>query len=88
MLTVKINNIPRWISEIHLKQFFANCGKILQANIAMDPATLRPLGYGFLTLENEDAVNKALALDGARLDGAVIEVVMNVEQEEEEVSLI
>lgn len=82
MLTVKINNIPRWISEIHLKQFFAKCGKILQANVAMDQATLRPLGYGFLSFENDDAVNNALELDGARLDGAVIEVAVYTEPEE------
>lgn len=74
MQKLKISNLPRWISEIHLKQFFNNCGKIEQANIALDANTLRPLGYGYITFIDEVAMNNAIAKNGSLLDGYVIEV--------------
>lgn len=77
MQKLRITNLPRWISEIHLKQFFNNCGKIVHASVALDEHTLRPLGYGFLTFADDEATEKALAKDGALLDGAVINVALD-----------
>ena len=74
MLKLKITNLPRWISEIHLKHFFNNCGKIVHASVALDESTLRPLGYGYLIFADEIATKNALAKDGALLDGAMITV--------------
>jgi RNA-binding protein Musashi len=74
MQRIIITNLPRWISEIHLKQYFNNCGKIIQASVALDENTLRPLGYGYLTFDDEAAMNKALAKNGCLLDGSVISV--------------
>ncbi len=74
MFKVKITNLPRWISEIHLKQFFNNCGKMLEAKVALDENTLRPLGYGYIIFADEQGSAKALDKNGAMLDGAVIMV--------------
>jgi RNA recognition motif-containing protein len=74
MYKIKITNLPRWISEIHLKQFFNGCGKMVQANVALDEYTLRPLGHGYITFADEEALNKALEKNGAMLDGSIIEV--------------
>lgn len=74
MQKLKISNLPRWISEIHLKQFFNSCGRIEEANIALDKNTLRPLGYGYITFIDEAAINNALAKSGALLDGYAIDV--------------
>ena len=74
MQKLKITNLPRWISEIHLKQFFNSCGHIVHASIALDPNTLRPLGHGFLIFAEDSAMQRALAKNGALLDGAAINI--------------
>ena len=79
MQKLKISNLPRWISEIHLKQFFNSCGKIVQANVALDEYTLRPLGFGYLTFADDLATEKALAKDGTQVDGSIINVQIDVD---------
>lgn len=82
MQKLKITNLPRWISEIHLKQFFNSCGKIVHATVELDPHTLRPLGHGYLVFADDDATNNALNKDGALLDGSVITVKIDTGIEE------
>lgn len=84
MQQLKISNLPRWITEIHLKQFFNSCGKIIAANIALDEHTLRPLGYGYITFVDDDATERALQKNGSLLDGATISVAI-AEQESVEI---
>jgi RNA recognition motif-containing protein len=82
MQKLKITNLPRWISEIHLKQFFHGCGKIVHASVALDENTLRPLGHGYIIFAEDEATNRALAKDGALLDGATITVQIDTGIEE------
>lgn len=74
MHQVKISNIPSWITEIHLKQYFNSCGKIISAKIALDPNTLRSLGHGFVTFADEEAAQHALDKSGCSLDGAELQI--------------
>lgn len=74
MQKLKITNLPRWISEIHLKQFFNSCGKIVHASIAFDENTLKPLCHGFMVFADDESMNKALAKNNTLLDGFIIEV--------------
>jgi len=83
MQKLKITNVPRWISEIHLKQFFNSCGKIIEAKVELDRNTLRPLGHGYLVFADDASMNKALAKDGVLLDGSVIHVKIDTGIEEE-----
>jgi len=82
MQRLKITSLPRWISEIHLKQFFHSCGTIVEAKVVLDQNTLRPLGLGYLTFANDLAMHKALAKSGSLLDGAVIHVAIDTGEEE------
>jgi len=82
MQKLRITSLPRWISEIHLKQFFHSCGTIVEAKVILDQNTLRPLGHGFLTFNDDAAMYKALAKDGALLDGSVINVAIYTGEEE------
>lgn len=82
MYKLKITNLPKWISEIHLKQFFYNCGSILHAKVALDKNTLRPLGYGYIEFANEDSMKKALNKNASILDGAVIRVELDDQVEQ------
>lgn len=83
MYKVKVNNIPHWISEIHLKQFFHSCGKIAQAIIVLNPNTLRPVGHGYVIFAEELGLQNALAKDGSKLDGVAISVEIANESEDE-----
>ncbi|HSX20665.1 MAG TPA: RNA-binding protein [Gammaproteobacteria bacterium] len=74
MQKLRITNLPRWISEIHIKQFFNSCGKIVQANVELDHNTLRPLGHGFITFADDASTERALEKNGALLDGVAINV--------------
>lgn len=74
MHKLKVTNLPRWITEIHLKQFFNTCGRVVQASVGLDQHTLRPLGYGYITFADDHATEKALTKDGALLDGVTIQV--------------
>ena len=71
---VKVSNLPKWISELHLKQFFECCGKVSRATIALSDQAPRPLGHGYITFVDDESVQKAIAMDGCRLDGAIIRV--------------
>ena len=74
MQKLRISNLPRWTSEIHLKQFFHQCGKIVHASVALDQVTLRPLGFGFLVFDTDEAMQRAMDKDGALFDGSTISV--------------
>ncbi len=76
MQKLRINNLPRWTSEIHLKQFFHQCGKIVHASVALDQSTLRPQGHGFLVFETDEGMQRAMDKDGALFDGSTITVVL------------
>ena len=74
MHTIKVMNIPRWISEIHLKNYFNSCGKVIKSEIALDRDTLRSQGYGYVVFADEHAVQAALEKDGSVLDGSTLRV--------------
>lgn len=82
MQKIKITCLPRWISEIHLKQFFNSCGKIIVAGVDLDQNTLRPLGTGYLVFADDASMQRALAKDGCLLDGVVIRVAIDLGIEE------
>lgn len=82
MYQVKVSNLPRWISELHLKQFFSTCGKPVDSKIALDTTTFRPLGHGYLDFADEESMQKALNKNGSIFDGATIEVEVAVETAE------
>lgn len=84
MYKVQVSNLPRWISEIHLRHFFASCGDIIQASIALDDNSMRPLGHGYITFHEQNHAKAAIAKSGERLDGAIIHVqAVNLDATEE-----
>lgn len=83
MQKLRVSNLPRWTSEIHLKQFFHTCGKIVHASVALDEHTLRPLGFGFLIFADDESLARALQKDGALLDGSIIKVEIEEQASEE-----
>ncbi len=63
-----------------LRQAFVQYGEVTEAKVIADRDTGRSRGFGFVTFEDEDAADKAIAaLNGTELDGRTIKV--NVAQD-------
>lgn len=58
-----------------LQNAFAGCGDIVEAKVVTDRDTGRSRGFGFVTFEDDEAADKAVAaLNGTELDGRTIRV--------------
>jgi len=61
--------------EQDLHQGFSRFGDITEARVITDRDTGRSRGFGFITFEQEDAVQQAIdEMDGKEFDGRVIKV--------------
>ncbi|CAH9145606.1 unnamed protein product [Cuscuta epithymum] len=56
-----IGGIPLSLNEDGLKEYFSSYGNIIECQIMVDHNTGRPRGFGFITFDNEGAVEKALS---------------------------
>ena len=62
-------------NEEGLRNAFANHGEVTEAVVISDRDTGRSRGFGFVTFEDDEAANKAVAaLNGTELDGRTIRV--------------
>ncbi len=58
-----------------LQQAFAACGDVVEAKVITDRETGRSRGFGFVTYQDGESANRAIAeLDGSTLDGRTIRV--------------
>jgi len=65
-----------------LKAVFSAIGTVLSSVVIKDRETGRSKGFGFVEMENEEDVQKAIdALDGSELDGRKLRVNKSVPQE-------
>ena len=57
-------------TEEDLKAFFEQVGEVLEVKIITDRETRRSRGFGFVTMDSEEAAQKAIEeLNGKELDG-------------------
>ncbi|KAJ0576438.1 putative RNA recognition motif domain, nucleotide-binding alpha-beta plait domain superfamily [Helianthus annuus] len=70
-----VGGIPLTLMEDELKEYFSNYGDILEHQIMLDHVTGRSRGFGFVTFDSEDAVDKIFA-DGQlhELGGKQVEI--------------
>jgi len=61
-------------SDGGLRDAFEEFGGVVEAKVIMDRETGRSRGFGFVTFDSADAVQKALGLNGTMLDGRTIRV--------------
>ena len=68
-----VSNIPFRFRDTDLKSMFEDFGTVLDAEIIFNERGSK--GFGFVTLNNAENANKAKrALDGAEVEGRLIEV--------------
>ena|SRR5688572_4090712 len=65
-----VGNLSFNTTENELQDLFAAYGPVQQVDMIMDRMTGRPRGFGFVTMENQEDAQKAIAaLNGKNLDG-------------------
>jgi len=74
MKSVYVGNLPYATTENELKELFTQFGQVFGARIKTDRDTGRPLGYGFVQMEDADADKAIEALDGKDIGGRNLRV--------------
>ena len=57
---VYVGNLPYRTTEEDMKQFFGTAGNVVDARIIRDKETNRSKGFGFVSFDSEEGVNKAI----------------------------
>ena len=70
MTKIYVGNLPWRATDAQLSQLFGAHGEVTDARIVTDRETGRSRGFGFVTMTNADAAQKAItALNGYSLEG-------------------
>lgn len=69
-----VGGLPQTVTQDSFKQLFQQFGHVLDSTVMMDKDTGRPRGFGFVTFESDEGVEKTLANQPLMLDGKQIEV--------------
>ncbi|CAL5048323.1 unnamed protein product [Urochloa decumbens] len=56
-----VGGIPPFLTEDKLKEHFSSYGKVVEHQIMLDHSTGRSRGFGFVTFESEDAVERVMS---------------------------
>jgi RNA recognition motif-containing protein len=57
---LQITNLPRNLTEEQLKKLFEPFGPVVECTLVMDAVTAKSKGFGFVTLPNPTAAEKAV----------------------------
>ncbi|MBN1898027.1 MAG: RNA-binding protein [Spirochaetes bacterium] len=71
---IYVGNIPFQTSEDDLKELFEKHGTVLSAKIVTDRHTGRSRGFGFVEMEDDDAIKAIEALNGSDFSGRPLRV--------------
>ena len=74
MKSVYVGNLPYGTTDAELRELFEQHGKVFDAKIKTDRDTGRPLGYGFVLLDDEEASRIMQELDGSDFHGRALKV--------------
>ncbi|KAK8958734.1 Heterogeneous nuclear ribonucleoprotein 1 [Platanthera guangdongensis] len=76
-----VGGLASTVTEIDFKKYFEQFGTITDAIVMYDHNTQRPRGFGFITFDSEDAVDKVLHKTFHELNGKMVEVKRAVPKE-------
>ena len=69
-----VGNLPFSATEAEVRSLFEKQGAVLAVNLISDRDTGRPRGFGFVEMEDADAVKAVQTLDGVDLGGRKLRV--------------
>lgn len=77
-----IGNLPYSVTDESLAELFTSFGEVVEANVITDKFSGRSKGFGFVTMADEAAAEKAVAeMNGKEVEGR--QVVVNVAKPKE-----
>lgn len=76
-----VGGLPSTITESDFKKYFDQFGNIIDVVVMYDHNTQRPRGFGFITYDSEDAVERVLYRTFHDLNGKMVEVKRAVPKE-------
>ncbi|XP_063979200.1 uncharacterized protein LOC135163575 isoform X3 [Diachasmimorpha longicaudata] len=71
---VFLGGLPSNVTETDLRQFFARFGKVMEVVIMYDQEKKKSRGFGFLSFEDEDAVDRCVSEHFVNLAGKQVEI--------------
>lgn len=70
-----VGNLPYSIDDAGLKDLFAAVGEVTDAKVIIDKFSSRSKGFGFVTMKDDAAAQKAIAeMDGKDIEGRQMKV--------------
>ena len=69
-----VGNLSFSTTSEELKSIFSEYGEVVEVKLPVDRETGRPRGFGFVTFESAEDAEKALALNGMKVNGRDIRV--------------
>lgn len=76
-----VGGLPSTITDTEFRDYFEQFGAVTDVVVMYDHNTQRPRGFGFITYESEDSVDKALLKTFHELSGKLVEVKRAVPKE-------
>ncbi|KAG2297176.1 hypothetical protein Bca52824_043845 [Brassica carinata] len=76
-----VGGLPSSITETEFKNYFDQFGTIADVVVMYDHNTQRPRGFGFITFDSDDAVDRVLHKTFHELNGKLVEVKRAVPKE-------
>ncbi|XP_068665161.1 heterogeneous nuclear ribonucleoprotein 1-like [Aristolochia californica] len=69
-----VGGLPPTLSEEGFREYFENYGHVTDVVVMYDQTTQRPRGFGFISFDTEDAVDRVLHKTFHELNGKLVEV--------------
>ncbi|XP_050363723.1 heterogeneous nuclear ribonucleoprotein 1-like [Argentina anserina] len=69
-----VGGLPSTLTEDGFRQFFEEYGSVTDVVIMYDQNTQRPRGFGFITFDTEDAVDRVVQQNFHEVNGKLVEV--------------
>jgi RNA recognition motif-containing protein len=74
MKKIYVGNLPFTATEDEVTQLFSQHGTVHSVALIMDRQTGRPRGFGFIEMDDNEAMAAISALDGNEMDGRNLRV--------------
>jgi RNA recognition motif-containing protein len=72
--SIYVGNLPFSANESEVTEMFSSHGNVLNVSLPTDRETGRPRGFGFVEMEDGDALKAIEALDGTNFGGRDLRV--------------
>ena len=72
--SIYVGNLPWSATQEVVESLFSPYGEVLSVKLVSDRETGRARGFGFVEMEDADAINAIAALDGKEFDGRALRV--------------